>query len=53
MFRPEDMEQNQCFVKPDGFRFCAVTSLPPKDVVEKLGETIPLGYMQPIFITQL
>lgn len=50
MFREEDMEQNQCLVKPDGFRFCAVTSLSPKEVVEKLGETIPLGYMQPVYI---
>lgn len=50
MFREGDMEQNQCLVKPDGFRFCAVTSLPPKDIIQKLGETIPLGYMQPVYI---
>lgn len=50
MFREEDMEQNQCLVKADGFRFCAVTSLPPKDVVQKLGDSLPLGYMEPIYI---
>lgn len=50
MFRDEDMEQGQFLVKSEGFRFCAVTSLPAKDVVDKLGETIPLGYMQPVFV---
>lgn len=51
MFREEDMEQGQCLVKSDNFRFCAVTSLSPKEVVDKLGETIPLGYMQPVYVS--
>ncbi|CAM9568809.1 unnamed protein product [Scytosiphon promiscuus] len=50
MFREEDLEQNQCLVKPDGFRFCVVTSLPPKDIFQQLGESLPLGYMEPIYI---
>ncbi|CAM9880579.1 unnamed protein product [Ectocarpus sp. 6 AP-2014] len=51
LFRGGDMEQNQCIVKPDGFRFCVVTTLPPTELVEKLGDTLPLGYMEPVLVT--
>lgn len=50
MFREDDMDQGQCFVKDDGFSFCVVTSVEPGDIQEKLGSTLPLGYMQPLFI---
>lgn len=51
MFREQDMEQGQCLVKSDGFSFCAVTSLRPREVPDKLGQTIPLGYMQPVYVS--
>lgn len=50
MFRDDDMEQGQCLVKSEGFRFCVITSLQPKEIVEKLGDTLPLGYMVPVVI---
>lgn len=50
MFRPDDQDDGQYLVKSDGFRFCAVTSLQPTEIVDKLGDTIPLGYMQPVYV---
>ena len=50
MIRDDDMEQGQCLVKSEGFRFCVLTSLSPKEVVLRLGDTLPLGYMTPVVI---
>ncbi|CAM9712778.1 unnamed protein product [Chrysoparadoxa australica] len=51
MFREADMDQGQCVVQAEGFRFCVVSSLRPEEVKDKLGDSIPLGYCKCIAVT--
>jgi hypothetical protein len=49
IFREEDLEEGQAVVR-DGFNVVIISSLDPHVYEEALESTLPLGYMQPIFL---
>lgn len=51
MFREADLEDGEAVVK-DGFCLIVVSSLDPYTYEEALESTIPLGYMQPLYLRQ-
>lgn len=50
IYREEDLEQGQAITR-DGFRVVVISSLDPYEYEALLADTIPLGYMTPIMIT--
>eukprot|EP00607_Mallomonas_marina_P007044 CAMPEP_0182434526 /NCGR_PEP_ID=MMETSP1167-20130531/70259_1 /TAXON_ID=2988 /ORGANISM="Mallomonas Sp, Strain CCMP3275" /LENGTH=397 /DNA_ID=CAMNT_0024624501 /DNA_START=220 /DNA_END=1413 /DNA_ORIENTATION=+ len=49
IYREEDLEHGQAIVR-DGFRVVVISTLEPKDYLEKLQDCIPLGYMHPVYV---
>jgi hypothetical protein len=49
IFREEDMEHGQCICR-DGFSFLVISSLSPMEYTKKLEDSIPLGYMKPLYV---
>jgi len=49
IFREEDMEHGQCICR-DGFSFLVISSLSPMEYEKKLEDSIPLGYMKPLYV---
>ena len=49
LYREEDLEQGEAVVR-DGFSFMVISSLDPWVFEEALESTLPLGYMQPLFL---
>jgi hypothetical protein len=50
LFREEDLEHGQAIAR-DGFGAVFISSLDPYDYEKALEDSIPLGYMVPIFIS--
>jgi hypothetical protein len=54
LYREEDLDVgSRLALANDSFRFICVSTLSPFDYEEKLSESIPLGYMLPIYIHNL
>jgi hypothetical protein len=49
LYREADLEQGQAIVR-DGFCVVVITSLSPYEYEGKLEDSIPLGYMHPLYI---
>ena len=49
IFREEDLEQGEAVCR-DGFRCIVISSHTPFDYEKKLEDSIPLGYLFPIYI---
>ena len=49
LFRESELEHGQAVVRP-GFRVVVISSLDPYDFEQQLEQSIPLGYMQPLYI---
>lgn len=49
LFREEDLEHGQAVAR-DGFRVVVISSLDPQEFRSKLEDSIPLGYMSPLYI---
>lgn len=51
LFREEDLDPgSKLAIVNESFRFMCISTLSPFDYEEKLGESIPLGYMLPIYV---
>ena len=51
IFRDDDKDENGLIaVRGDTFRTIVITALSPQEYLDKLGESIAIGYMQPLFI---
>ncbi len=50
LFREEDLEHGEAIAR-DGFQTLVISSLSPFEYEEKLAESLPLGYLYPIYVT--
>lgn len=51
LYREHDLEQGEAIVR-DGFKVIVISSLSPFEFQEKLEDCIPLGYLEPIYVTK-
>jgi hypothetical protein len=49
LYREADLEQGEAIVR-DGFRVVVISSINPYEYEGKLEDSIPLGYMHPIYV---
>ena len=50
LFREEDLEYGEAIAR-EGFKTIVISSLSPYEYEEKLRESVPLGYLYPIYVT--
>jgi hypothetical protein len=50
LFREEDLEYGEAIAR-EGFKTIVISSLSPYEYEEKLQESLPLGYLYPIYVT--
>ena len=55
IMRAEDIDQEDgdTLKNPDGFRSVVISALKPAEYESKLADSLPLGYMQPIYISSV
>ena len=49
LFRDDELEHGEAIMR-DGFQTLVVSAMGPAEYEAKLGESIPLGYMQPLYL---